>query len=168
MAGPAATISGMLFGDYAESADHGSWGASIVEGLATRLAAGRVRAGETARGGVVVNVSACGGPVPIACQELPSLPAAVSAAQKARAMVVVLGLAFNKHCDQRVAGLSLAMTTVNGKATTALGWSCHWGAPPMRPDISAVPTTFPFYEAVSVNGRLLAYPCRNTRDMLSH
>ena len=120
-------MSGLLFGNYAEDADagwqghgKGNWGMSILDALKARIAAadeeedlegGRgtrtgadakraaKRAAERAASATVRHVAGCDGPVPIACQEQATLPAAVAAAKDADATIVVLGLAFNKHCE---------------------------------------------------------------------
>jgi beta-glucosidase len=98
--GPQANVSGMLFGDYAEMPAFGTfgnvnsttgknWGQSIVQALESRLG------GPSS----IAHVAGCDGDTPIACITQDSLPDAVKASQSADAIVVTLGLAFDKFCE---------------------------------------------------------------------
>ena len=86
--GPQATNAGLLFGNYAGSANSGNWGRSIQEGLTDYLAAHG--------GAAVVQENGCD---TIACgKSSDSYAAASKAAAAADATVVVLGLAFDSYC----------------------------------------------------------------------
>jgi beta-glucosidase len=92
--GPQANISGYLFGNYAEQADEGNWGKSVVDAFAARV--------------FTAFVAGCDGEIPVACVEHSSLSDASRISATAEAVVVVLGLAFNGHCEAPGGGPTIA------------------------------------------------------------
>ena len=83
--GPQANVSGILFGNYAGSANTGNWGPSIVDALRTRLGRDAVQHS--------TGLQTIGAPT-----SPDQFRAAQAATQAADATVVVLGLAFDEFC----------------------------------------------------------------------
>jgi beta-glucosidase len=89
LVGPQGPNAGLLFGNYAGSANGGNWGMSIEQGLTARLAKS---------GGKVVQVD---GLASIgADNSTDNFAAAAAAAKAADVTVVTLGLAFDSYCDK--------------------------------------------------------------------
>ena len=87
--GPQATMAGLLFGNYAGSANKGNWGRTIEQGLADYLSAHG--------GATVVQSNGCDD---IACgKSSDNYADASKAAASSDATVVVLGLAFDNYCN---------------------------------------------------------------------
>lgn len=94
--GPQASSAGLLFGNYAGSANSGNWGLSIEAALRARL--------NTA--GQVGNVTQVDGLATIGAPDSSdSFKAASAAAAGADATIVVLGLAFDSYCTGKDDGL---------------------------------------------------------------
>jgi hypothetical protein len=93
--GPQGPNAGLLFGNYAGSANGGNWGMSIEQGLSAALA-------KAGGGGKVIQVdglSSIGAPT-----SNDSFAAASKAAAAADVTVVTLGLAFDSYCDHHPGG----------------------------------------------------------------
>ena len=90
--GPQANVSGLLFGNYAGSANDGNWGDSIEAALRKRLQGGSVTR--------VPGLDSIGAP-----NSSDGFKAAAAAAATADATVVVLGLAFDQYCAGKDDGL---------------------------------------------------------------
>ena len=89
LVGPQGPNAGLLFGNYAGSANGGNWGMSIEQGLTARLAK---------TGGKVVQVN---GLASIGAENsTDDFAAAAAAAKAADVTVVTLGLAFDSYCDR--------------------------------------------------------------------
>ena len=92
--GPQANESGILFGNYAGSANAGNWGPSIVEAIAARAAA-------AASTTVTTFVPGLASPGSEASAD--GFAAAKAAAADADVVFVRLGLAFDKYCTEDIA-----------------------------------------------------------------
>ena len=90
--GPQANVSGVLFGNYAGSANSANWGDSIEAALRKRLSSGLVTR--------VPGLDTIGAP-----SSSDGFKAAAAAAAAADATVVVLGLAFDHYCTGADDGL---------------------------------------------------------------
>jgi len=80
--GPQANVSGMLFGNYAGSANSGNWGKSITEALVARTSVKQVNGCDTVRCNIASD----------------NFTAASKAAAAADVVVVILGTAFDMFC----------------------------------------------------------------------